>query len=402
MAQLAIINKTHRMTNLAQELHQIGADPVGLAIMQPKFEQIILKIFDVATTSAMILKQEMLSKGGEVATPRNMITGKISHGDILIAGTLNQYTKLIEKLKIQPFGLKSLAVQIEKILRPEKLPTLTIRKTRLDFNQRPFLMGILNITPDSFSDGGKYLQIDEAITHAEHMIHEGADIIDIGGQSTRPGAQNISAEDEIKRVIPIIKQLRKISQIPLSIDTYHAQVAKHAIDAGVDIINDISGLNFDPNMAQIAGESGIPVVLMHIQGTPLTMQQNPQYTNLIRQITAYFEHSIELALKAGVKPTHIILDPGIGFGKSMEHNLQIIHNLSELKTLGFPLLVGTSKKSFIGKLLDDEINERLIGTVVTNTIALVNGANIIRVHDVRELKETIIITQAILHAKGGA
>jgi len=266
----------------------------------------------------------------------------------------------------------------------------------LDFSKKTYIMGILNITTDSFYDGGKYISVDKAVKHALKMADEGADIIDIGGESTRPGAEPISVDEELKRVIPVIENLSKKLSIPISIDTYKAKVAEEAINAGATIINDISGLRFDPLMPEVASKYKVPIIVMHIKGTPKDMQKNPQYDALIPEITEYLRGSIVLAKQAGVDENMIIIDPGIGFGKLLEHNLQIIKNLREFTQLGKPILIGVSRKSFIGKILNDEPpSERLEGTASSVAISVINGANIVRVHDVGFMSKVVKVADAI-------
>ena len=256
-------------------------------------------------------------------------------------------------------------------------------------------MGILNITPDSFSDGGKYYNLDNAIEYALELISQGVDIIDVGGESTRPGAKAISLKDEINRVVPVIKGIRSVSSIPISIDTYKSEVAKKALDSGANIINDISGLNFDSKMIDIVKEYSVPLVIMHIKGTPQNMQVNPHYDNIIDEIISYFEKRINLCLDYGIPKTHIILDPGIGFGKQLNDNFVLIRKLNLFAELGYPILIGPSRKSFIGLTLDLPVDDRLEGTAAAITASIMNGARIIRVHDVLEMKRVQIISDKI-------
>ncbi|MFH1227832.1 MAG: dihydropteroate synthase [Planctomycetota bacterium] len=262
---------------------------------------------------------------------------------------------------------------------------------------RTLIMGILNVTPDSFSDGGKFYNHKHAIKHALKMVESGADIIDIGGESTRPGAQQISLSEELKRVIPIIKTIIKLRPCTIiSIDTYKSKVAEAAINAGARIINDISGLLFDKQMPDVAYKYKTPVVIMHIKGTPRNMQDNPYYKNIIKEIKEYFRRKIAFALSKGINKNQIIIDPGIGFGKRLEDNYVILKRLSELKTLGYPILVGPSRKAFIGKALNLPPGERLFGTVASVAISILNGANIVRVHDVSEMKQVSVICDNIV------
>jgi dihydropteroate synthase len=273
---------------------------------------------------------------------------------------------------------------------------LNLGKRTLDLSSRTHLMGILNVTPDSFSDGGKYFNFKDAIKQAVRMAEEGADIIDVGGESTRPGAKPVPIEEELRRVIPVIKELVKELDLPISIDTYKSEVAKKALDQGANMINDISTLRFDPEMRKVASEYDVPVVLMHIKGTPRNMQDNPFYTDVIQEISDYLNESIEIARKAGIAEDKIIVDPGIGFGKRVKDNLDILKNLKKLTHLGKPILIGVSRKSFIGKLLDLPLEQRLEGSLSASVLAIANGANILRVHNVKENKRAAQMADAIL------
>jgi dihydropteroate synthase len=259
------------------------------------------------------------------------------------------------------------------------------------------LMGILNVTPDSFSDGGDHFDPDDAQRAGLQMIADGADILDIGGESTRPGAAAVSAEQEAARVVPVIERLREVSDIPISIDTTKASVARAAIAAGAGIINDISGFERDPAMIPLAAEFATECVVMHMRGTPQTMQQNLHYDDLIGEICAYFQARIEALRAAGVADSAIILDPGIGFAKSAAQNLELIHRLAEFAALGYPVLLGPSRKSFIGHTLGiDDPAERIWGTAASVAIGIANGVRIIRVHDVREMRQVCDLAAAIV------
>jgi len=260
-------------------------------------------------------------------------------------------------------------------------------------------MGILNITPDSFSDGGKYFSSSRAIDRAFEMVDNGADIIDIGGESTRPGSDFISKDEELQRIVPVIQEIRnQDSEILISIDTYKSDVAEIAIDLGADIVNDISGLTFDQNMSTFLSGKDIPIIIMHINGKPKTMQNNPIYNDLLGDITNFFKKQIIFAERKGILRNNIILDPGIGFGKTFNHNLKIINNLKDLCNLGHPIMIGTSRKAFIGDILDSPPEERVEGTIASVVASVINGANIVRVHDVREIKKAIKVTEKILNS----
>lgn len=275
-------------------------------------------------------------------------------------------------------------------------------KGYLDIGKKTLVMGILNITPDSFYDGGKYYDIEDALNRARKMIDDGADIVDIGGESTRPNSCCVSADEEIRRVIPLIKELSKETQIPISIDTYKAEVADKAIKAGAQIINDISGLQADTEMARVAAAHNTPIIIMHIKGHPHDFPKDPVYAELIPEIISFLESRIEYSIKSGIAHNKIIIDPGIGFGKGVKHNIEILRQLNKLKCLNLPIMIGTSRKSFIDKVLDpsDDVNTKennssLIGTLVTLVIAVSNGANIVRVHDVKEAVQVIKMYKSI-------
>jgi dihydropteroate synthase len=258
--------------------------------------------------------------------------------------------------------------------------------------EKTLIMGILNVTPDSFSDGGLFNDIDTAVAHGKKIVSDGADLIDVGGESTRPGAASLSEKEEIARILPVITQLLEEVSVPISIDTYKPLVADACLKAGAHLINDITGM-INPEMRKIAAKHKVPVVLMHMRGTPKTMQQNPTYQDLLGEIAAFFREQITKARKEGIR--QIIIDPGIGFGKTVEHNLQILKHLGVFKTLGCPICVGPSRKSFIGTITGLSVKERLEGTLAAVTIAIMNGANIVRVHDVNECKRAVRVIDAI-------
>lgn len=259
----------------------------------------------------------------------------------------------------------------------------------------PLLMGILNVTPDSFSDGGEALELDSAIEKGLQLIQDGANILDIGGESTRPGAEPVSLDEELRRVIPAIKALSAQTQIPISIDTTKAEVARQAIQAGATIINDISGLEFDQNMIPLAAESKAGVICMHIQGTPQTMQENPEYQDVINDLKAWFGKRLQILLDSGIEQDRIVLDPGLGFGKTAEHNLEILSHIREFKDLGFPVLIGHSRKRFLSKLLNRSVEERLAGTIGVSLALADQSVDILRIHDVSANRDALSAWDAI-------
>ncbi len=267
----------------------------------------------------------------------------------------------------------------------------------LALGQRTHIMGILNVTPDSFSDGGRFATADHALAHAHEMVAAGADIIDIGGESTRPGADPVPEDEELRRIIPLIERLSDELAVPLSVDTYKSSVAVKALETGASIVNDISGLRFSPDMAKIVADAGAGLVIMHIKGTPRTMQQNPEYADVVGEITSFLEERIEVAERAGVDREKIIIDPGIGFGKNLAHNLVVLDHLDEFRGLGRPVLLGTSRKKFIGTVLGITVPEqRILGTAATVALGIVRGASIVRVHDVTQAAQVARMTDAIL------
>jgi dihydropteroate synthase len=272
---------------------------------------------------------------------------------------------------------------------------LKTRHGLIDFTRRTAVMGVLNITPDSFFDGGRHFDAARAIAAGLAMAEAGADIIDIGGESSRPGAEPVSQVDELARVIPVIQGLRRQCALPISIDSYKAPVARAALDAGADIVNDISALGFDAAMAPLVASEKVPVVLMHMRGTPRTMQADPQYGDVVREVRNFLAERLYDAMDAGIDANSIVLDPGIGFGKTIEHNLQLLRGLSILGALGQPLLVGVSRKAFIGKILGLDPDQRLEGSLAAAVVAVLGGANIIRVHDVGQTCRAVRVADAL-------
>ncbi|OGX15867.1 MAG: dihydropteroate synthase [Omnitrophica WOR_2 bacterium RBG_13_41_10] len=398
--------KVNHAQDLEKIMRQIKVDSYGIKIMVPKAVTHLVKINSLPCITANILKQEMLSLGADVAVSKDTLTGKIPRTDCLLMGSLSQFKRLREKLKKQPFGLSVLARDLSCVLgnyAKDKF-ALDLGRFKLTLgSSKTRIMGIVNLTPDSFSADGLYrvqsteYRVQSVIAFVENMIHEGADIIDIGGESSRPGAKAVSLKEEISRTVPVIKALAKKIKVPISIDTHKPEVAKQALDNGAVIINDITSLR-DKNMRRVVSRSKAAVVLMHMKGTPPAMQKNPAYQALMEDILEYLKRSIELALDAGIDKNKIIVDPGIGFGKTTEHNLEIIKNLNQFKVLGRPILVGVSRKSFIGKILNKPILERLHGTISACVLAAAGGAHILRVHDVKEVSEALRINNAVLNA----
>jgi dihydropteroate synthase len=312
-------------------------------------------------------------------------------------GTLSQILCLSDKLNLQPFGLEGLGKELKSTLKNYQKDEFQLRagKYKLNLGSRTHIMGVINITPDSFSgDGLLHLAPREIVEYAIRLVKDGADIIDIGGESSRPGSRRVSLKEEALRVIPIVKALANKTKVPISIDTSKPEVAKIALDSGATIINDITGLRED-RMAKVASRYKSALVIMHMQGNPHSMQKNPKYNSVIDDISGYLKAAIKKATDSGVNSESIIIDPGIGFGKTLQHNLEILKRLKEFKSLGMPILVGVSRKSFIGKILNAGPANRLFGTIAALISASTNGANIIRVHDVKAAKEALKIADTI-------
>jgi dihydropteroate synthase len=275
-----------------------------------------------------------------------------------------------------------------------KVPlTYTFNRKMYDLSSRTHVMGILNVTPDSFSDGGRFFDAERAVERGLEMVRQGADFLDIGGESTRPGSEPVSEEEELRRVVPVIERLSRQTEIPLSIDTYKSNVARKALAAGACIVNDISGMTFDLSMMGIVREYGASVVLMHILGTPKTMQQNPVYEDVVKDVHDFLAKQASIAREGGIR--QILIDPGLGFGKALDHNFELMRRLDVLGDLGYPVLVGPSRKSFIGKLLDLPVDQRLEGTAAAVTVCILHGAHIVRVHDVKEMKRVAVVADAL-------
>ncbi|AIY83443.1 dihydropteroate synthase [Clostridium baratii str. Sullivan] len=269
---------------------------------------------------------------------------------------------------------------------------MKIGNKEFDLKERTYVMGILNVTPDSFSDGGKFNEVDAALRRVKEMIEEGADIIDVGGESTRPNFEVVKEEEEINRVVPIIKAIKENFDIPVSIDTYKSKTAEAAINAGADIINDIWGLKKDKDMAKVAAKYNVPCILMH-------NRENKEYNDLMKDVVFDLLESINIALNAGVSRENIILDPGIGFAKTLNENLIVMNNLEKIKDLGYPVLLATSRKSMIGLTLDEPVDQRVEGTIATTVLGITKGCEFVRVHDIRENKRACVMTDAMLKAK---
>lgn len=396
------IFRAYQPEEIKQVMQDIGVDPYGIKIMLPKASTYLLRFKSVSNITANILKQEMLSLGADAAISRSSLTGKAKKTDCLLIANLAQLSRLNQKLRKQPFGLDKLSSDLANCLanyQQEKF-VLDFGRYKLNLALRTYIMGIVNLTPDSFSGDGLYKksniknQISKIIDFVEKMVWDGSDILDVGGESSRPQAAPVSAKEELKRTIPVLKALSKRIKVPISIDTYKPEVAEAALDNGASLVNDITGLR-NHKMAKLVARYKAGVVIMHMKGNPLSMQRNPRYLSLIDELIEYLDKAINRALAYGVGRERIIIDPGIGFGKSAEHNLEILKRLDDFKVLGRPILVGPSRKSFIGKILNQGPQKRIFGTVSSCVLAAKMGANVLRVHDVKEVKQALKVFDAI-------
>ncbi len=379
-----------------KEITKIGVHPGALPWIAPKAVRAAIKLEDITPYSANIIKQEMLGKGGDAAVGRGVADFSCEKTDALLLGTLGQFDRLIKKLKVQSRSLKDIAGEIECLLTAafagkSKPRTFECGRFRFDIGGRTYIMGILNITPDSFSDGGKYNERGLAIQRAREIAALGADMLDVGGESTRPGHTPVTAAEELDRVIPVIEAIAEELDMPVSIDTTKAIVAIEALKAGACIVNDIWGLQGEDGMkiAGAAAEAKAGVIMMH--------NKNEKYygKDIMGEIMAFLRKSVDIAEKAGIMPNSMVVDPGIGFGKTYEQNLEVMHRLKELKSVGIPILLGTSRKSMIGNTLGLPADDRLEGTAATVAYAITRGADIVRVHDVREMARVAKMTDAM-------
>ena len=357
-------------TDIEKELEFIGFDKSYRHKAKNKFEYKNFKIFDLTVAQANIIKQTALSIGADCATHREVITGKIEKSSCILGGSISQLEKIAQRLQAQPFGLKILGEIIQ-----EKCNTTYPPKTKI--------MGILNLTTNSFSDGGNYIETDKAIEHLNKLLKDGADIIDIGAESTKPYSQEVSADAQLEKLLPILNHIKNNNiKTTISIDTRNAIVAEKCIELGANIINDVSGFEHDEHMAEtLAKYPDVKIIIQHSQGSPETMQNNPQYENLMDEIYVSLKQKIDYALLKGIKKENIIIDAGIGFGKTKEHNFEIIKRWQELKTLNYPILLGLSRKSLLG-MSEASNDEKDIYTLALNSILINQNIDYIRVHNV--------------------
>ncbi|MCX5818945.1 MAG: dihydropteroate synthase [Deltaproteobacteria bacterium] len=382
-------------------LKQAEVDPYGIQAMLPKMFHLNIAIDGLECRVANIIKQEMLSLGGDAAVARGTVACSVTRTDVILMGTLKQMQRFAEKISAQPFGLGAISERLRELLKNVFADSFLLRTARREIilGKRTLIMGIINVTPDSFSDGGRFDSPEKAVEEGIRMAEEGADILDIGGESTRPGSDPVSPEEEMRRVIPVIRALASRTDLPLSVDTMKASVARKALEEGAEIVNDVSAMGSDEAMAKIVADAGAAVVLMHMRGMPKSMQAGElAYHSLRGEIIAYLRKRIERAGDVGIDPTQIMVDPGLGFGKTAEDNMRLIRYLREFRILGRPILVGASRKAFIGRVTGGTPVERGEGTAAAVTAAILNGGQIIRVHDVPRMKKVAAVADSVLRA----
>ncbi|HTZ41513.1 MAG TPA: dihydropteroate synthase [Syntrophales bacterium] len=380
-------------------MKKIGVEPYGIASMLPKMRHYNLLIEGIKPKVSNIIKQEMLSLGGDAAVSRGTVDCSVEKTDVLIMGSEKQVLRFIDKIRLQPFGLKEIAADLCEILENVSRDVFLLKTPRrvISISSRTLIMGVINATPDSFSDGGALADEREGLHRAVQLVNEGADILDVGGESSRPGAKPVPLKEELRRVIPLIRLITKELSVPVSIDTAKAEVARQAIEAGAEIINDISALRSDGRMARMAASSGAAVILMHMRGRPATMQKGPlTYGSLLGEIMEFLENRVEAACAAGIPRERLLIDPGIGFGKTSDDNLRLLHHLGIFKAIGLPICMGVSRKAFTGRVTGVNVpHERIEGTAAAVTAAILNGANLVRVHDVAFMRRVAAMADAI-------
>ena len=387
---------------LGEAMASIGAHPASLPIFAHKSEIVPYKLLGVRTPAANILKQEMLATGGDAVVPTGCIVNADKYVNVVLLGTLKQYKLVLKKLELmQYFGLKQVATELQEAvaaaLEPAALRT-TLTDGRVLTYDKMCIMGILNITPDSFYEGSRVSALADVVARAGQMLEQGAQVLDIGGESTRPGSDSVDGDEERRRVLPVIEALRReYPEAVLSVDTYRADTAEAALAVGADIINDISAMEADARMADVVVRTKAPIILMHMRGTPKNMQQNCQYQDVVQEVAVYLAERTQLLREQGVGADKIILDPGIGFAKDVEQNLRLMRDLHVLTSFGYPVLLAASRKSTIGAVLGGvPASERLEGTIATSLQAVYAGAQMVRVHDVLENVRAIRMLEAIL------
>jgi dihydropteroate synthase len=386
-----------RLDEIAREIERTESDPEGVGIMTRKGRIFPVRLEGVSLKASPLLKQEVLSVGGDAAHARGIADHSVAASPVLLLATWGQYRRLLPKLKRQPFRLGELADEVDRALRAYVAHgprTIVGPHRRLVVGDRPRVMGVVNVTPDSFSDGGRFVEASAAVAHAIALAEEGASVIDLGGESTRPGATPVSPEDEWKRVGPVLRGLAGKIDVPISIDTRHPDVAERAIDAGADLVNDVEGLRSEP-MRRVVARTGAAAVVMHMRGDPTTMQQDLAYRDLRGEVYRALADATDAAILDGVSPERLLIDPGLGFGKSAEQSLELLVHAGEFRSLGYPVVVGASRKSFLGALLPGGVtSDRTEAGLAAAVLAAERGAALVRAHEVGPTVRALAVVAA--------
>jgi dihydropteroate synthase len=388
-----ILSLEHK-PDLERELASVGADAACWHVFAAKRAVAAVRLDGLSTATANILKQTCIGVGADCAVSAKAASGRVRRSDAVLFATPRQLERLVPVLERQPECVARLAPELHGLWSrfSANPPTMRIGGRRFDWGSRTYVMGILNVTPDSFSDGGRFLAPEAALEQAEQLAREGADLIDVGAESTRPGARPVSAREQARRLVPVLRLLSRRVKTPVSVDTASAEVARAAVAEGAAMLNDVTALS-DPKMPGVIARAGVPCVVMHMRGRPRTMQRNPRYSDLMAEVFDGLAAALDRGAQAGVR--RMIVDPGIGFGKRLEHNLELLRRLSELRSLGRPILVGPSRKRFIGELTGAGPQERVAGTVAACVVAAQHGAHLVRVHDVGPVRQALRIADSI-------
>ncbi len=398
----ARVLEMQRRSQALSEMAAIGVHHEATEWLSDKARVYPVRLENVAGPAAALLKQEMLALGGDCAVHRRVADFNAEPGPVILLGDRRTYERLVERAGCQPHDLLQVAREALEAVRAfarEETGSLSCMNRDLELGHRTLVMGILNVTPDSFSGDGLAGDPDATVEQAREFVEAGCDILDVGGESTRPGSKGVPVDEELERVLPVIEALTSEFDAVVSIDTSKPEVAQLALATGAGMVNDVNGLRA-PGMAEVVAETGAAACIMHMQGSPRDMQDEPTYDDLMAEIYDFLAERIEEAEQAGVPRSSLLVDPGFGFGKTVAHNLEILQRLRELRSLGCGVLIGTSRKSTIGAVLDAEVDERLMGTAATCAVAIANGADVIRVHDVEEMTRVAKMTDAIVRGRG--
>ena len=393
---------TGGFAELSREIARTESDPEGVGIMTRKGRVFPVALQKVPLKAAAVLKQEALAVGADSAHARGIADHSVPASDVVLLATWGAYRRLLPKLRRQPFHLTELANEVDAALRnyTSRAPRTVVGAHRsFEVGARTLVMGVVNVTPDSFSDGGQFLDADHAIRQARSMVDEGARLIDVGGESTRPGATPTPVEEEIRRIRPVIEALAADQRVPISVDTRHAETARAAVQAGADLVNYVTGLR-DPAMRDAVRETGAAAIVMHMRGTPETMATLTDYVDLRGEVFRALAGATETAEAAGIAPEKLLVDPGLGFAKSPPQSIELLDHVGELRSLGYPVVVGASRKSFTGWVLGNApVGERLEPSVAAAVVAALRGAHVVRVHDVRPTCRALALVDAMHHGE---